>query len=80
MKSTPQVISANEAYTVAEFRRRAALGDFSFRKAKAAGLPVHEFGKKRYVFGRDWLALLDSHPAPATPMAAGGDQPGSDSQ
>ncbi len=64
MKSTatqrraPGVIRADEAYTVAEFRRRTGLGDFAFRAARAAGLRVIAFNKKRYVRGQDWLAFL----------------------
>jgi len=60
VKSTaPQVISATECYTISEFRKRTGLGDFSFRKVRAAGLPIVEVGKKRFVRGKDWLVFLD---------------------
>jgi hypothetical protein len=55
---TPGVIRADEAYTTREFCRRAGLGDYAFREARAAGLKVTEFGKKRYVLGADWLEFL----------------------
>lgn len=54
----PQVIRADEAYSVAEFRRRVGLGDNSFRHARKAGLRVVMFGQKRWVLGSDWLAFL----------------------
>lgn len=56
---SPGVIRADEAYTIAEFRRRAGLGDYAFRQARGGGLRIIEVGKKRYVLGRDWLAYLE---------------------
>ena len=58
MSTVPQVIRADEAYTVPEFRRRAGLGDYAFREVRRAGLRIIEIGKKRYVRGCDWLEFL----------------------
>lgn len=58
MPPVPQVIRADEAYTVAEFRRRTGLADYALRAARAAGLRVIAVGRKRYVRGLDWLAFL----------------------
>ncbi|MDA1054535.1 MAG: hypothetical protein O3C40_29225 [Planctomycetota bacterium] len=57
---TPGVIRADEAYTVAEFRRRAALGDYAFREVRRAGLRIISIGKKRFILGRDWLEFLNT--------------------
>lgn len=54
---TPGVIRAEESYTVAEFRRRTGLGDYAWRQVRRS-LRVVEVGKKRYILGADWLALL----------------------
>ena len=54
---TPGVIRADEAYSVAEFRRRAGLGDYAWRQVRRQ-MRVVEVGKKRYVLGSDWLAYL----------------------
>ena len=67
----PGVISALEVYSVAEFRKRMGFGDFSFRKLRAAGLPIVEFGKKRIVRGKDWLEFLDKQAAVSTPAKNG---------
>lgn len=58
---TPGVIRESESYTVAEFRRRAGLGDFAFREVRRAGLRIIAVGKKRYVLGKDWIAFLNDH-------------------
>ena len=54
----PGVICGGEVYTEKEFRRRMLLADYAFRQAKAAGLRVVAFGKKRYVRGIDWMEFL----------------------
>lgn len=54
----PGVIQADEAYTVDEFRRRAGLGDFTWRQVKKE-LLVIPLGRKKYVRGCDWLEYLD---------------------
>jgi hypothetical protein len=54
---TPGVIRADEAYSAAEFRRRAGLGDYAWRQVRRQ-IRVVEVGKKRYVLGADWLAYL----------------------
>lgn len=54
----PQVICADEAYTVAEFRRRTGIGDYAFRELRQAGLRIVAIGKKRFIRGVDWLAHL----------------------
>lgn len=54
---TPGVIRGDEAYTVAEFRRRTGLGDFAWRQLRHE-LRVVEVGKKRFVRGTDWLEFL----------------------
>lgn len=59
----PGIIRADESYTVAEFRRRADLGDYAFRQLRAKGLRVVECGKKRFVRGADWLEFLDRQAA-----------------
>lgn len=56
-----QVIRADECYTIPEFRRRADMGDYSFRGAKAAGLKIIKIGRKHYVRGADWLAFLENN-------------------
>ncbi len=56
--TVPQVIRADEGYSVAEFRRRAGLGDYAFREVRRAGLRIIAIGKKRYVLGVDWLDFL----------------------
>lgn len=53
----PGVIRADEAYSVAEFRRRAGLGNHSWRNVRQK-LRVIALGKKRYVLGADWLDFL----------------------
>lgn len=53
------VIRDNESYLVPDFRRKARLGLYAFRKAREAGLVVVEFGRKRYVRGCDWLEFLE---------------------
>jgi hypothetical protein len=55
----PQVIRADESYTVAEFRRRTGIGDYAFRELRQAGLRIISVGKKRFVRGCDWLAHLE---------------------
>lgn len=55
---TPGVIRADEAYTVAEFRRRASLGDYAFRQLRQGGFRIIEIGRKRFVLGADWLEYL----------------------
>jgi hypothetical protein len=55
---TPGVIRADEAYTVAEFRRRATLQRYALSQAQRAGLRIVAVGRKRYVLGADWLAFL----------------------
>lgn len=57
--TTPQVVRADEVYTVREFRRRAWLTDYSYREARRAGLVVIRFGRKCYVRGADWIDFLD---------------------
>lgn len=56
---TPGVIRADEAYTQAEFCRRAGLARKAYQAARRHGLTVIEFGKKRWVRGADWLAFLE---------------------
>jgi hypothetical protein len=53
------VISAVEAYSLTEFRRRAGLGQHAWRNVRDH-IPVIEIGRKRYVKGSDFLAYLDS--------------------
>lgn len=59
MARQEQVIRKDESYTVGEFRKRAGLGDYAYRRARKEGLRVVEIGKKRYVRGIDWLEHLD---------------------
>lgn len=54
----PQVIRADESYSVAEFKRRSGLGDYAFREVRRAGLRIISIGKKRFVLGADWLEFL----------------------
>ena len=54
-----QVIDAQQAYTVAEFKRRTGMADYAFKRARRDGLRVVEVGRKRYVRGVDWLAHLE---------------------
>ena len=54
---TPGVIRADEAYSVAEFRRRTGLGDYAWRQIRRK-LRVVEVGRKRFILGGDWLAFL----------------------
>jgi hypothetical protein len=54
---TPQVISAHEAYSVSEFRRRCGLGDFAWRQLRPQ-LPIVCIGKKRFIMGTAWLEYL----------------------
>ncbi|MBI1900915.1 MAG: hypothetical protein HYS13_07360 [Planctomycetia bacterium] len=55
---TPGVISASEVYTLAEFKRRAALGDYALRQARRQGLRIIAVGKKQFVTGRDFLDFI----------------------
>ena len=57
------VIRADESYTVAEFKRRASLGDYAYGEARRAGLPIIKLGKKRYVLGRNWIEFLSKQPS-----------------
>ena len=47
----------DETYTVAEFRRRAGLGDYAWRQVRRQ-MRVIRVGRKRFVLGSDWLAYL----------------------
>ena len=67
VRESTGVISKDEAYTVAEFRRRAGLGDYAFREVRRAGLRVVAVGKKRFVRGADWLEFLSRMAAEDTP-------------
>lgn len=53
----PGIISATEAYTVQEFRKRAGLGDYTWRQVRQQ-LPVIKIGRKRYVLGAAWIQYL----------------------
>lgn len=57
MRSTPQVIRSDEAYSVAEFRRRAGIGDYTWRDLRRR-LRVVKIGRKQYVLGQTWLEFL----------------------
>ena len=54
----PEVISSLEVYTQAEFRRRCGFGDHSWREIRQR-LLVIEIGRKRFIRGATWLALLE---------------------
>lgn len=56
--TTPGVIRADEAYTQAEFCRRAGLARKAYLSARRHGLVVVTFGKKRWILGRDFLSFL----------------------
>lgn len=51
------IIDANQAYSLPVFRRLAGLGDVAWRNVRDR-LAVVEIGRKRYVRGEAWLALL----------------------
>ena len=52
-----ETISANESYTIEQFRAKTGLGDYSWRRISKL-LPVKVIGRKHYVLGRDWIDLL----------------------
>lgn len=51
------VISADESYTVQEFRKRVGIGDYVWRKLRRE-LPVVTIGRRQYVLGADWIDFL----------------------
>lgn len=53
-----ETISANEVYSLAEFRVRTRLGRHAFRKARNNGLKVIRLGGKTYVSGSAWLDFV----------------------
>lgn len=59
-RRTPQVIRADEAYAPEEFRRRIGCGEDWLQELFASGqLRRIRLGRKSYIRGCDWLALLD---------------------
>lgn len=54
---TAGVISAGESYTVAEFRKRAGIGDYTWRRLRRE-LRVVTIGRRQYVLGQDWIDYL----------------------
>lgn len=58
-EKTPGVFHPQEIYTVAEFRRRAGLGQYAWRQLRQGGFPVVEVGRKLYVRGLDWCEHID---------------------
>ena len=57
---SPGVVSSNELYTLDEIKSRLKLTDSSLRSARRRGLQVMRFGKRRYIFGRDFIEFLSS--------------------
>ena len=53
------MIRSDEAYSMEEFRLRAGVGDYTWRRLRRE-LPVVAIGKKRFVRGADWLDYLES--------------------
>lgn len=51
-------IRADEALTLAEFRRRTKLGDWALRTLRRQGLRVVTAGGRRFVLGEDFLQFL----------------------
>ena len=56
MTKTPQVVRADEAYTIPELRRRLGIGDYTMRQMRKSGLRVIEITPRRRVIrGVDFL-------------------------
>ncbi len=51
------VINSAESYTVKEFRRRAGIGDYTWRRLRRE-LPVVTIGRRQYILGKDWIDFL----------------------
>jgi len=68
----PREIMLDAVYPLAEFAKRAGLGDFCLRKLKKLRKqgqgPLMQWGDKVYIRGRDWFAFLQSqtNATPAT--------------
>ena len=56
--SGEQVVQADAAYTLNEFRRRTGLGQAAMRSARKAGLAVIYVGGRGFVMGKSWLDHL----------------------
>jgi hypothetical protein len=50
-------IAASEAYTTQEFRKRAGIGDYTWRRLRRE-LPIVTIGRKQYVLGQSWIDYL----------------------
>lgn len=53
----PGVIRADEAYSVGELRRRAGLGQYTWRQVRRE-LPIVNIGRKQFIIGGDFIEWL----------------------
>jgi hypothetical protein len=57
-KANYSIVHEAESYSVAEFRRRLAIGQKLWRQLRDQGLIVREAGRRRFVLGKDWHEFL----------------------
>lgn len=58
--ATPQAINGHESYTIREFCRRIAVGQWALRNLRRRGLRVIRICGRAYIRGSDWLVFLES--------------------
>ena len=56
----PGVISADEIYSLGEFKARMKMGAHAVRQARRRGLPIKMVGRNAYVCGADWLEFVQN--------------------
>jgi len=62
--STPAVaptgIQSDGIYALSDFQGRLRIGRHFLRAARRAGLRVHRFGNRTFIFGADFVRFLES--------------------
>jgi len=58
--ATTDAISADQLYTLEQFKRVSGLGVHALRVARRSGLTVKRCGGRGYVLGRDFIEFLEA--------------------